>query len=258
MGYLVWAESASWGCDTNIRESSSNFLSEWSEIVIRDRNHPSIITWTPFNETWERRKDDGVLHDKILIAAYDLTHKLDGTRPVNDTSGHFHARTDLWTVHIYDQQPEELQANLLAEDGQVFLKNPEWEAKAYRNQPYILAEFGGIKWSPTDVKKDEKRTHSWGYGNTPDDIEEFYKRLESLVDVALSSNKLAGYCYTQLTDVEQEQNGIYRYDRTAKFDMKRIKRIFQKLPTWQQKTSAINPEKDNIPKSDRNLEYQPK
>ena len=72
---------------------------------------------------------------------------------------------------------------------------------------------------------------SWGYGEPPRSLEEFYARLEGQVDAVLSlSNDIWGYCYTQLTDVEQEQNGIYYYDRTPKFDMKRIHTNFSKTP----------------------------
>lgn len=170
------------------------------------------------------------MHNKTLIDAYNLTYKLDGTRPVNDTSGHFHAKTDLWTVHIYDQNPQELYEKLTSGEAGVFMKNPEWEKDVYNAQPYILAEFGGIRWADNNGFVDIEELQSWGYGNTPQSIEEFYSRLEKLVDTVLGLPHISGYCYTQLTDVEQEHNGIYFYDRSAKFDIKRIKNIFSKMP----------------------------
>ena len=60
----------------------------------------------------------------------------------------------------------------------------------------------------------------------------YYQRLEALTDVLLSLDHVSGYCYTQLTDIEQEQNGIYNYDRSEKFDMSRINAIFSKTPDW--------------------------
>ena len=48
LGYLTWGEASSWGCNTASIEGRDNFLREWREIVLRDRNHPSIITWTPW------------------------------------------------------------------------------------------------------------------------------------------------------------------------------------------------------------------
>ncbi|HUT20838.1 MAG TPA: beta-glucuronidase, partial [Anaerolineae bacterium] len=71
---------------------------------------------------------------------------------------------------------------------------------------------------------------SWGYGDDPRTLEEFYARLEGLVGAILSFDHICGYCYTQLTDVEQEQNGIYNYDRTEKFDMERVAAVFQRSP----------------------------
>lgn len=228
LGYLVWAESPSWGGSINYPATGLNFLAEWAEVIVRDRNHPCVITWTPFNETWERREDNGIIHNKILTDAYHLTHTLDGTRPVNDTCGHFHVKTDLWTVHIYDQDSTVLKNKILPADGGVYFRNAEWESKAYKGQPYLLAEFGGIKWSGDAALMDMDQRISWGYGDAPKDIEEFYDRLEKLVAAVLSVNTIRGYCYTQLTDVEQEHNGIYFYDRRPKFDMKRIRKIFSK------------------------------
>ena len=106
LGYLTWGESSSWGIDVKEIQSARNFLSEWREIVCRDRNHPSIIAWTPFNETWDT--GDRRQHNRLHIDAYELTRALDPTRPVNDASGYAHARTDLWTVHTYEQSPKEL------------------------------------------------------------------------------------------------------------------------------------------------------
>ena len=71
---------------------------------------------------------------------------------------------------------------------------------------------------------------SWGYGNAPQTLDEFYERLEGLVDALLERPEIQGYCYTQLTDVEQEQNGIYYYDRSEKFDMSRVTAAFSKTP----------------------------
>ena len=98
------------------------------------------------------------------------------------------------------------------------------------NIAVVIDEFGGIKWNPSQQMESAQNT-SWGYGEPPRSLEEFYARLEGQVDAVLSlSNDIWGYCYTQLTDVEQEQNGIYYYDRTPKFDMKRIHTIFSKTP----------------------------
>ncbi len=226
LGYLTWGEAATWGGNINDPVTGRNFLSEWESIVIRDRNHPSIITWTPFNESWERPDDNekAMQHDRLIKDVYRLTHNLD-YRPVNDVSGFFHVITDLWTVHNYEQDPDKLAEYFVLKDGKYPYFNPSKEVEP-SNQPFFIAEFGGIKW----IVGNEFAENSWGYGQGPRSLEEFYQRLEALVDVINSVPYMSGYCYTQFTDVEQEQNGIYNYDRSTKFDMQRIKAIFSKIP----------------------------
>lgn len=230
LGYLTWGESASWGSSMNNELASRNFIPEWQEVVVRDRNHPSIIIWTPFNETWERPKDDegGRIHDRLVTNVYDLTKSLD-YRPVHDCSGGYHVKTDIWSFHNYEQDAEQLQENLtLKGDGTVPTFDVENEAE-YSGQPYYLDEYGGIKWVIEQFAE-----NTWGYGQGPKTLEEFYSRLEALTDVILDMEYINGYTYTQLTDVEQEQNGIFNYDRTAKFDAGKLKAIFGKVPGWAQ------------------------
>jgi hypothetical protein len=192
--------------------------------VSRDRNHPSIIAWTPFNET--RAGAGTPQHARLHTDAYDLTHDLDPTRPVNDASGYAHVKTDIWTVHTYQQDPEKLRAQLAPKpDADVWRNAPEVEVD-YEGQPYVVDEFGGIKWIPSEDQVFAE--DSWGYGDDPQTLEEFYARLEALVDVVLSFDHICGYCYTQLTDIEQEQNGVYNYDRSEKFDMDRVAAILSK------------------------------
>ena len=230
LGYLTWGESASWGSSMNNELASRNFIPEWQEVVVRDRNHPSIIIWTPFNETWDRPKDDegGRIHDRLVTNVYDLTKSLD-YRPVHDCSGGYHVKTDIWSFHNYEQDAEQLQENLtLKGDGTVPTFDVENEVE-YSGQPYYLDEYGGIKWVIEQFAE-----NTWGYGQGPKTLEEFYSRLEALTDVILDMEYINGYTYTQLTDVEQEQNGIFNYDRTAKFDAGKLKAIFGKVPGWAQ------------------------
>lgn len=230
LGYLVWAESASWGLDY-CRDGMPhrNFLSEWREVVMRDRNHPSIVAWTPLNETWEYR--DPGNHRRLHEDVYALSKALDPTRPVNDSSGYIHQITDLYTVHTYTQDPTELRRQLLSgTDGQPYRRFPELDAP-YQGQPYLIDEFGGIKWDPA-TQDDAGLAHgqnpaSWGYGRAPRSLEEFYARLQGQVRTLMELDHVAGWCYTQLTDVEQEQNGVYYYDRSEKFDMERIRAIIR-------------------------------
>lgn len=224
LGYLCWGETPSWGLDVcNDGLAARNFLSEWREILERDRNHPSIIVWTGLNES--RHVRDRNIHHRITTDAYKIAKAIDPTRPVNDASGYVHHLTDVWTVHVYLQEPVQLNELLNPDrEGGVFRNHPEYEPP-YEGQPYIIDEFGGIKWNAALMDKHHTEV-SWGYGEAPKSTEEFYARLEGLVDVILGKDHINGYCYTQLTDVEQEQNGIYHYNRTEKFDMQRIRAIF--------------------------------
>jgi beta-galactosidase/beta-glucuronidase len=223
LGYITWGEASSWGCDPNTIQGARNFLSEWREIVVRDRNHPSIIAWTPWNETGHIT--DAKQHRRSHIDARDICKDLDPTRPVNDSSGYVHYITDLWTVHTYEQDAVALKSQLEIKDETGVFRNVPKKENDYTGQPYLVDEFGGIKWIPEEDRA--YADNSWGYGNAPKTQEEFYERLESHVQCLRELPHISGWCYTQLTDVEQEQNGIYRYNRSAKFDMARIKRIFQ-------------------------------
>jgi beta-galactosidase/beta-glucuronidase len=233
LGYLTWGEYPSWGLGVfsergqNVAADSAwSFLAEWREIVARDRNHPSIIAWTPFNET--HAACDWNLHRRLHRDAYELTRALDPTRPVNDASGYVHVKTDLWTVHTYEQDPAKLKAQLATDpETGVFRNFPDREVP-YEGQPYLVDEFGGIKWIPPERRA--WADNSWGYGEGPKTLKAFYERLEGQVDAILAQPHVSGYCYTQLTDVEQEQNGIFNYDRSPKFDMKRLSRLFSRIP----------------------------
>ena len=244
LGYITWGESPSWGMDANDNLAVRNYLSEWANIMERDVNHPSIITWTPFNEEFWPNESS---YPRFIGDIYDITKKIDPTRPVATVSGGIHilGKTDIWTEHNYEQDAEILRGKLYnPETGKMFQQKPlelctrprgnvgfnkpilndpyTFPVYAY-DMPYILDEFGGIKCmeaNPSDA--------SWGYGNATRTKEEFYKRLESQVKMLIEiSDKIWGFCYTQLTDVQQEENGVYYFNRESKYDMARIREIFQ-------------------------------
>lgn len=232
LGYLVWGEMPSWGMNPHDAEAGRNFLSEWGNVVERDRNHPALIVWTPFNEIWSTpTKEEG----RLLSDAYDLTKKLDPTRPVNTVSGGIYVKSDFCTAHSYEQDGAKLEKQLYS-DGKFY--QPQGPRRVpegslikleYKGDvPYILDEFGGIKCAEANPSK----KNAWGYGDAAPTKEDFYKRLDAQVKAILAhSDKICGFCYTQLTDVEQEQNGVYYYDRGKKYDMKRVKEIFQQEPS---------------------------
>lgn len=218
LGYLVWGEHANWGLDITTSEALASFLPEWLEGVERDFNHPALIGWCPFNETWD--KDGAKQNNEVLRIVYEVTKRLDPTRPVIDTSGNFHVITDIFDIHDYDQNPETFRARYepMKNGGEVYNTFPK--RQTYEGQPYFVSEYGGIWWNPD--QKDEK---SWGYGDRPVSEEAFLARYAGLTDTLLDHPMMFGFCYTQLYDVEQEVNGLYTYDRRAKFDPALIRRI---------------------------------
>ena len=226
LGYLTWGESASWGLDVNNEQAARNFIAEWTELVERDRNHPSLVTWTPMNETWGS-SGSGV-YNHMVEDIYRLTRAIDPTRPVNDVSGDGHVRTDIWSQHNYERDPQKLVAQLTFHEGKEPYRNqPDKPYLAkYDGQPFMLDEFGGLPWI-----RPEERSTSWGYGSNIDTLDDFYRILQDEVDALKACPNIVGFCYTQITDVEQEKNGIYYYDRSPKFDNARIRAIFERIPS---------------------------
>ena len=208
-GYIVWGEHGNWGLDISRQTAYENFLPEWCEIMARDFNHPAIIGWCPLNETEPNQNP----HFFRLLAT--ITRQYDTTRMYIDASGWYHIEgvTDIMDCHDYEQDPEKFAAKYeaLKEDGTynvhwIFSKDKHMEAK-----PTFVSEYGGIRWAPQEAA-------GWGYGNAPMSEEEFIARFKGLSEAILFHPKMGALCYTQLTDVEQEMNGLYTYDRQPKFD----------------------------------------
>ena len=185
------------------------------QAIERDFNHPSIIGWCPFNETWDYEGRRQI--DNLLALTYHLTKQYDTTRPCIDTSGNFHVITDIYDVHDYEQDPAVFAASYEPfKNGTGPFRDGHGDRQHYtEGLPMFVSEYGGIKWAMD--ASDEK---AWGYGNGPKTEEEFVARYKGLTEALLSNPKMFGFCYTQLTDVEQEQNGIYTYDRKEKVDVK--------------------------------------
>ena len=228
LGYIVWGEFPNWGLDHSYADSVYGILPEWLEEVERDFNHPAIIGWCPFNETWDKnfRKQ----YDPLLALVYQATKSADPTRPCIDTSGNFHVVTDVYDLHDYMQDPA-VFAEHYAPLGKTNVFNFRTafmdRQLTYNGKiPFFVSEYGGIRWT-----EDES---GWGYGNGPKTEEEFLERLKGLTDVLLDNPLMFGLCYTQLTDVEQEQNGLYTYDRKPKFDPAVISAIFGRKAAYEE------------------------
>ena len=217
LGYIVWGEHANWGLDISRPEGYKGFLPEWREIVERDFNHPAIIGWCPFNETQTNQDND------IITDTFHLTKTLDPTRPVIDTSGWMHIKglSDICDWHDYTQNPTVFKEKYEAVANGTYITTPEKWAKP-PILPNFISEYGGIKW---DINSN--LDNAWGYGNAPGTAEEFKERFKGLTEALLFNEFITGLCYTQLTDVEQETNGLYTYDRKEKFDPSFFRAVLQ-------------------------------
>jgi len=210
LGYLVWGEYAD-GHALNDAGGIASFLPEWMETVRRDYSHPSIIGWCPENESYWAHDVNPICQEVY----YAVTKEMDPTRPVIDSSGGVHFVTDMYDIHDYEQDPVKLKASLdkMLEDPD-YVHNPihqeQLKQNIFKGQPVWVSEYGGTFWNPDEPG-------GWGYGSTPASEEAFADRYCGLTGVLLDNPRICGFCYTQLTDIEQEQNGLYKYDRSRKF-----------------------------------------
>lgn len=228
MGLLVWGEMPSAYRFTH--ESVQRLTREWLEVMERDMNHPCIVTWVPFNESWGVPDlADKIPHQSCVQALYHLTKTLDPTRPCIGNDGWESTSTDIIGVHDYDDQPQRLLKkyattghqsvaeilNRYRPGGRVITV----EGYAHRGQPVMLTEFGGISF----VEPDHEIKKTWGY-SAANTSHEFRRRYEDLMNAIHRIELFAGFCYTQFTDTFQEANGLFKADRTPKFSINAMAR----------------------------------
>lgn len=226
IGLLVWDEMPS--AFEFAPRAVERVVREWMEVVRRDRSHPCVVTWVPMNESW------GVWHLAEVAeqrhhatALYHLTKALDGSRPVISNDGWEHTESDIWGVHDYAPHGESLRGRY---DGPAAVDRVLGDRRPGRKKvvladpvdrggkPVVLTEFGGLSYAPAAGEK-------WfGYG-TVGSAEELADRLRGLVDAVLDNPELAGFCYTQLTDTEQERNGLLTEDREPKLPVAVVREI---------------------------------
>ena len=222
-GYLVFGEFADWGYDFHDPRFSERMLSQWHEVLMRDMNHPAVIGWCPLNETMQA--GSAPYGEWTTRRLYRLTKALDPNRPALDTSGYYHFETDVWDCHNYDQNVETFRAAyepLRTGDLAAAFTNNERQLAYDGTKPYFVSEYGGIGWD-----EDGKSEDGWGYGGLPPSKEVLIERFRGLTEALLDNPGVAGLCYTQLTDIEQEINGLLTYDRRPKFPPERMAEVMQ-------------------------------
>lgn len=223
-GMLVWSEAAAAYQYSDY--AVTEFISEWMEIVNQNYNHPCIITWTPVNESW------GVRHvatdrtqQHFTETLYHLTKSLDSTRPVIVNDGWQHTVSDILTLHDYEASGEVFKKRYSEHKDEIltsgFYANLTHASFAdgfhYQGQPVIISEFGGIAFNNDDA--------GWGYGDKVSSREDFIQRFDSITTAIKELPYVCGYCYTQVTDVQQEINGLMDIDRNFKVEPEVIREI---------------------------------
>lgn len=221
-GVLVWSEFPA-PYEYN-DESIENFMPEWIDVVEQNYNHPAIVTWVPINESWGV-PNIGVdkKQQNFTEALYFITKAIDSMRPVVVNDGWEHTISDILTIHDYEELGSTFAKRYankerLVGDEVVNASRRYNFAKdySYKGQPIIISEYGGIAF---------KSESGWGYGNQVSSEEEFLSRYKSITDEVKRLNYVCGYCYTQLTDVQQEVNGLLKEDRIPKISLDKIKKI---------------------------------
>lgn len=213
LGVAVWGEAAN--AYAFSEDYVQKFTAEWIEAVNRDFNSPSIMVWVPLNESW------GIPNIKVdeqqrshAMAMYHLTKSLDPTRLVISNDGWEHVQSDLCTIHDYQwdynklvMKYSEIESAMDApQNRDVYVQGFQ-----YDGQPILMTEFGGISFQKGDVT-------GWGYSGASD-TEDFKKRVRAVIKAMYDSTLIQGYCYTQLTDVEQEINGLLDFNREPKIPL---------------------------------------
>jgi beta-galactosidase/beta-glucuronidase len=222
LGLLVWGEVPS-AYDFN-DEEVDNLLYETKEFIKRDYNHPCIVTWVPLNESWGVRNIySDQRQQEFAIALYFTIRSLDQTRLISTNDGWEQIYGDICAVHDYMASGEGFLVKY--EDRDAILSKSAGsrmiycEGEEYDGQPVLITEYGGIAM--------ETEEEGWGYNGKVKDEKEFLRRYESITKAIMNTPYIRGYCYTQLTDVFQEINGLLTMDRRFKVNPEEIRRINQ-------------------------------
>ena len=221
-GLLVWCEMPS--AYSFQDDAVEQFTNQWMEIVRQNYSHPCIVTWTAFNESWGIERVYTNRHQqKFTEGIYHLTKAFDPMRPVIVNDGWEHTVSDILTLHDYEELGDVLtqrygDKDAITECRIPFNRDRYAMAKgySYQGQPVLISEYGGIAF------RSEK---GWGYGNQVTDEKTFLERFRKITQAIKNLSWCVGFCYTQVSDVQQEVNGLYTMSRKPKVNMEEIRKI---------------------------------
>ena len=209
LGFLVWDEMPSFQAYSP--QAEERLAAEWADVVRRDRDHPSVVAWVPANESFGLQEIEASVRSRFLVRLYQLTRELDVTRPVVSNDGWEHSLTDLCTLHDYSRPAEVARRYRSLEgalDGIVSGHAPYNPGFEFRGEPLLVTEFGGLQLAGSG---------GWGYGQLTGG-DQLLRAYRGLVEGLMARGPVEGFCYTQLTDVEQERNGLLTFGRVPKVD----------------------------------------
>lgn len=237
LGFLVWEGMASFWSYTP--EAAAAFTREWLDTIQRDYNHPCIVVWGMLNESWGVPRIYADRQQQAFASSlYYLAKGQDPTRLVISNDGWEMVETDICAIHSYkhgnkeEYRQHEVFAESLKDAAKFPLiveKLPFVKGRQYEGQPVVLTECGGIAVKAGNVQETcqedaiQEANLDWGYTSAAAD--EFLEEYERVISAVYDSDCMNGFCYTQLTDVEQEMNGLLTRDHQFKFDPDAIKRI---------------------------------
>lgn len=166
------------------RAARVEFMSAMRSTVLLLSGHPCICCWTIFNEGWGQFDAD---------SAYKELIEMDSTRMIDSTSGWFHQKkSDVDSLHIYFKK--------------LRLGNE-------REKPQVLSEFGGFVYKIREHSFNTKKTYGYKLLKTREQFVSELRRIYLEEVIPLAQMGLCGSIYTQVSDVEDETNGLLTYDR---------------------------------------------
>ena len=227
IGLVMWAEFPSSFEYSSV--SNENILKEFHAFIKKHYNHPSVICYTLLNESWGINEVYSNKQEQDFTnGLYYLTKSLDSTRLVVGNDGWEHTLTDILTIHDYNSDATSLKESyqdiIEASNGspsKTSNRHCFCEGYSYQGIPVMISEFGGVAFNVNFQESEQ----AWGYGERLNDKAAVLEKIRDLHQAVMDIDGVCGFCYTQLTDVEQEINGLLDHQHQYKFSKQEIKDI---------------------------------